>query len=184
MQTNSATDNQAEAFPEAVVAAFESQMDAHRVAASLRGPDLDLQQVSRRDPTAADEMPDIVYDQVDHIENDTIAKGVIQGGAIGAGSGLLLLGIPGVNLVAPVAGALAGMFIGGVAGADETNRSIELPNEDDYQQMLLEGKSFIVIAGDEASRMKYAAQMLELGALKTYQHPPVRHAVRQPNDQT
>jgi len=169
---------------EAVVAVFENQTVAQRVAESMRGPEFDVKRVSRRDATAANEMPDIVYDEIESIDNDEITKGVVQAGAIGAGSGLLLLGVPGLNVVAPIAGALAGMFIGGVAGADEANRGIELPDADDYRQMLREGKSFVVIPGDEASRLEYATKLEKLGALKTYQHPPVLQSVREPQNES
>ena len=61
--------------------------------------------------------------------------------------------------------------------ADEANRGIELPNQVDYQRMLAEGQSFVVIAGDEATRIKYGNQLMELGALAIHQHPPVLEAI-------
>ena len=163
---------------EAVVGIFEDSADASRVAASLRGPKINMQRVSRRNPVATDDMPDIVYDSIEDIPISSVAKGVLQGGAIGAGSGLLLLGVPILNVLAPVGAALAGAFIGGVAGADESNRGIELPNLKDYQRLLAEGKSIIVINGSESERLEIENKMKSLGALKTHQHPPVHHAVR------
>ena len=163
---------------EAIVGIFEDPANASRVAASLQGPQINLQRVSRRNSDANDEMPDIVYDPIEDIPISSVAKGALQGGAIGAGSGLLLLGVPILNVLAPVGAALAGAFIGGVAGADESNRGIELPDLEDYQRMLAEGKSVIVISGTETERMEIENKMKELGALETHQHPPVRHAVR------
>ena len=167
---------------EAVVGIFESQEDASRVAASIRGPDLKFQKVSRRDPAASNEMPEIVYDEIDSIPVKTVSKGLIQGGAIGAGSGLLLLGVPGLNILAPIAGALAGAFIGSVSGADEANRGIELPNQEDYQRLLAEGKSMLVITGSSEERLQYECQLKELGAMETHQHPPLLQAVRTPKN--
>jgi hypothetical protein len=167
---------------EAVVGVFADQTEASRVAASIRTPDLDLQRVSRRNPTATDAMPDLVYDQIEEVSSLDVAAGVVQGGAIGAGSGLLLLGVPVINVFAPIAGALAGAFIGGVAGVDEAKRGIRLPNLEDYQRKLAAGKSIIVISGDEATRQECENKMNELGAEETFQHPPVQQQVREPAD--
>ncbi len=161
----------------AVVGVFGTHQEASRVAAALEGAGLNLQRVSRRDSTVSGEMPDIVYDDTTSITTQPVINGILQGGAIGAGSGLLLLAVPGLNILAPIAGALAGIFIGGVAGIDEANRGIELPNQVDYQRMLAEGQSFVVIAGDEATRIKYGNQLMELGALAIHQHPPVLEAI-------
>ena len=180
MESNQSVDNNSNEAIEAVVGIFADQADASRVAASMRGPDLKLQRVSRENPAATDTMPNIVYDEIDEIPHKTVAKGVLQGGAIGAGSGLLLLGVPVLNVLAPIGAALAGAFIGGVAGADEANRNIELPNLADYQRALAEGKSIIVISGTATERMAYENQMKELGAIETHQHPPTLHAVRTP----
>lgn len=162
----------------AVVAVFNSTEDVSRVAASVRNPDIKLQRVSRSDPTSTDELPTLIYDDIEEVSPNSIAVGMLKGGAIGVGSGLLLLGVPILNVAAPFAAGIAGAFIGSVAGVDEAKRGIELPNQDDYRQMLADGKSFIVISGDEAARIRYANQMRSLGAVETYQHPPVLQAVR------
>lgn len=166
---------------ETVVGIFKDQSEASRVAASIRSPELDMQRVSRRNHTATDEMPDIVYDPIEEVPTNSVLKGMLQGGAIGAGSGLLLLGIPIANVVAPIGAALAGAFIGAVAGVDESVRGIELPNLEDYKRMLADGKSIIVVSGSEVERIKVENQMKELGAIETHQHPPVRQAVRDPS---
>lgn len=163
---------------EVVVGVFSTQEDASRVAASLRGPDMKVQKVSRSDPAAPNSLPEIVFDEIEEVGSDNVAKGLMLGGAIGAGSGLLLLAIPVLNITAPIAGAVAGAWIGGVAGIDEANRGIELPNQEDYRRMLVEGKSFVVIAGDESERKKLGIRMTELGAEDVYQHPPINQVVR------
>ena len=163
---------------EAVVGIFEDPAAASRVAASMRGAEIELQRVSRRNPSATDEMPDIVYDSIEEVSTANVTNGVLQGGAIGVGSGLLLIGIPVLNVLAPIAGGLAGAFIGGTAGVDEANRGIKLPNQEDYQRMLAEGRSIVVIAGTEAQRIVHENEMRELGAIETHQHPPIRQAIR------
>lgn len=163
---------------EAVIGVFENSVAASRVAASLRGPEVMVQRVSRKDPTATNELPDIVFDDIEEVGTDDVTNGMVTGGAIGAGSGLLFLGIPGLNVAAPIAGMLAGAWIGGVAGIDEAQRRVRLPNEKDYQKMLADGKSFVVMSGSESERMEYATKMQELGATEVHQHPPVRQVVR------
>ncbi len=163
---------------EAVVGIFKNSEEASRVAASIRSPELRVQRVSRRNPVATNEMPEIVYDNIEEVSASDIAKGVLQGGAIGVGSGLLLMGVPILNMLAPMAGALAGAFIGGVAGVDEANRGIRLPNQEDYQRKLAQGKSIVVISGDELTRLGCENKMKELGAEETFQHPPVLQAIR------
>ena len=168
---------------EAVVGIFVGQAEASHAAASISDPEIHMHRVSRRNPSATNEMPEIVYDPIEAIPVSTVTKGVLKGGAIGAGSGLLLLGVPVLNVLAPIGAALAGAFIGGVAGADEANRGIELPNLEDYQRKLAEGRSIIVITGTEAQRMRVETLMRELGALETHQHPPVLQAVRDASNQ-
>lgn len=163
---------------EAVVGIFKNPEEASRVAASIRSPELSVQRVSRRNPAADNEMPNIVYDDIEQLSASNITKGVVQGGAIGAGSGLLLMGVPILNVLAPVAGGLAGAFIGGVAGVDEANRGIRLPGSEDYQRKLAQGKSIVVISGDESTRLECENKMKALGAEETFQHPPVLQAIR------
>ena len=148
---------------EVVIGVFGNHQDASRVAASLRGPETKLQKISRRDPASPDQLPEIVYENIEEIGSDDIASGALLGGAIGAGSGLLLMALPaatvGLAIAAPFAAGLAGAWIGAVAGVDEANRGIELPNQDDYQRLLADGKSFVVIAGDEAKRSQCGIEM-------------------------
>lgn len=158
---------------EAVVAVFDSPEDASRVAASIRSPELQMQRVSRQDGLADDEMPNVIYENFDENDPDEISRGMVTGGAIGAGSGLLFLGIPILNVVAPVAGGIVGAWIGAVAGAADAHRADQLPDKERYQQMLKEGKSFVVISGNESERIEYEAKLRELGVTQTFQHPPI-----------
>ena len=175
------SDNESSERPiEAVVAIFESHDDARRAASALNAPELEIHRVSRTAPGMDDAMPEIVYDKIDSVSTNDVTKGALEGGAIGAGSGLLLMGIPGLNLVAPVAGAIAGAWIGAVAGLDEANRGVELPDAENYRAMLAEGKSFVVISGDEKMRLELANKLKDQGATDVHQHPPVLHAVREP----
>lgn len=166
---------------EVVVGVFPTAEDSSRVAASLRGPDIKLQRVSIEDPAVPGKMPQMFFDDIEDVELSDVNKGMLTGAAIGLGAGLLV-GIPtgaiGFVAAAPLAGLLAGGWIGGVAGVDEAQRGIELPNPVDYQQMLSDGKSVVVIAGDEQTRMDYGLQMMQLGAEEVYQHPPIHHAIR------
>lgn len=163
---------------EVVVGVFSTHEDASRVAASLRGPEMTVRKISRVDPATPDSMPEIAYDEIEEIGGENVASGALLGGAIGAGSGLLLLAVPVLNIAAPIAGALAGAWIGAVAGIDEANRAIELPNQEDYRRMLADGKSFVVIAGDEAKRKELGIKLGELGAEDVHQHPPINQTIR------
>lgn len=171
--TTSKTQN--EAF-EAVVGVFENSDSAKRAAIELRRQNVVIQRVSCRDPLADNEMPEIIYDQVEDVEGTDVMGGVLKGGAIGAGSGLLFMGVPGLNVAAPIFGAMAGAWIGGVAAVDEAIRGIELPDKRSYQNLLSEGKSFVVISASESERLEYAKQLEKIGAIRINQHPPVLEA--------
>ncbi|MFK7769068.1 MAG: hypothetical protein AB8B55_17730 [Mariniblastus sp.] len=169
---------------EVVIGIFDRHEDASRVAASLRGPDLQVQKISRSDSASPESLPEIVYDEIEEVTSENITNGVLLGGAIGTGSGLLLLALPLVSVgafaaAAPLAAGIAGAWIGAVAGLDEANRGIDLPGREDYRRMLAEGKSFVVVAGDEAKRAEYGKKMTELGAEEVQQHPPTNQLVRQ-----
>lgn len=163
---------------EVVVAVFESHDGANRAAAALQGPDLKVQKVSRKQSGSVDELPDVIFDDVENLNDGSATKGAVLGGTIGASSGLLFLGIPGLNVAAPIAGMLAGAWIGSIAGLAEADRVLDLPDREDYQQMLAVGKSFVVIAGDEQQRTEYAQTLSQLGADEIFQHPPLGHTVR------
>lgn len=162
---------------EVAVGVFDSQDQVNTAAVALRQAGLNVQRVSQGKGMSS-EMPDIVYEDVEEISSGAVAKGAISGGAIGVGSGLLLLGVPVLNVLAPVAAGLAGAWIGAIAGADETNRAVELPGQDEYRALLAKGKSFLVAAGSEKERLQYANVMKEHGALEVHQHPPTRQVVR------
>ena len=163
---------------EVVIGLFDTQEHASRVAASLRSPDLIVQKISKKARTSPDQLPDIVYEDVDQIEGDHVVNGALLGATIGLTSGLLFLAVPGLNLAAPVAGGLVGAWIGGIAGIDEANRGIELPDPKDYRDMLDAGKSLVVIAGEESLRVDFGVKLTELGAKKVFQHPPIQQLVR------
>ena len=168
------------------VGVFRNADELSRVSASIRNPDIEFQRVSLSDPASADDLPKIVYDPIDHIDADDVNQGIKTGSLIGFSSGLLA-GVPmmgtGMFLAAPLAGLLAGAWIGGVAGVAEAHRSEELPSHDDYETMLKDGKALLVISGDEKERERVGNEMMELGATKVYQHPPLHHLVRPVNDQ-
>jgi hypothetical protein len=168
---------------EVAIGVFDTHEDASRVAASLRGPEMKVQKISRADPATPDSMPEIVYDEIEEVSTGNIADGAMLGGAIGAGSGLLLLALPiagagALAVAAPLAAGIAGAWIGSVAGIDEAKRGVELPDQEDYRKMLADGKSFVVIAGDEAKRLDYGNQMKDLGAEEIFQHPPAGQVLR------
>lgn len=162
---------------EVAVGVFDSQDQVNKAAIALRANGLNVQRVSLGEGMPS-EMPDIVYDDVEEISPQAVAKGAISGGAIGVGSGLLLMGVPVINVLAPIAAGLAGAWIGAIAGADETNRAVELPGQAEYRELLAKGKSFLVAAGTEKERLQYAIVMKKQGALEIHQHPPTRHIVR------
>ena len=167
---------------EVVIGIFSTPSDASRVAASLRGPDLKLQRVSRVDPTSPSELPSIVYDEIEEVGVDEVSKGAFMGGAIGAGSGLLLLAVPGLNIVGPACRNVGwSVDLAQSAGIDEAQRGIELPNQSDYRSMLAAGKSFVVITGDESLRIDLRPKLLELGAEEIHHHPPTSQIVRKPS---
>ena len=162
----------------AVVGVFQDAFAASRVAASLRGPDLSVLRVSRQDPTAEDVPPLLHYDEVDHVQASDVSQGMLTGGAIGVGSGLLLLGVPGLNVAAPVIGGLVGAWIGGVAGIAEADRAADQPPPDRYRELLAAGKSLVVIAANDSRRADYARELTQLGAEEVHHHPPLGHVVR------
>ena len=163
------------------IGVFKNADELSRVSASIRSPEIEFQRVSLADPLSTDDLPDIAYDPTEEIKVDDVSQGMKTGGLIGFSAGLLA-GIPtmgtGLIFAAPLAGLLAGAWIGGIAGIDEANRGEELPNEKDYEAMLKDGKALLVISGDEKERSRVGIEMQKLGAEKVYQHPPLHELVR------
>lgn len=161
---------------EAVVGIFDDAEAALRAARELDGTGFELHRVSKKDPDAEKELPEIWYDHVEKLSEEDVSLGVLKGSLIGTGSGLLFIGVPGLNIAAPIAGALVGAWIGAIAGIDETERGIKLPDLLDYNKQLAAGKSFVVITADENKRIELAAKLEQLGAVEVNQHPPVQEA--------
>jgi hypothetical protein len=146
---------QNEAF-EAVVGVFENSDSAKRAAIELRRQNFVIQRDSCRDLLSDNEMPEIIYDQVDDVVGADALCGVLKGGAIGGGSRLLITGVPGLNVAAPLVGAIAGAWIGDAAAVDEAIRGIELPDKRSYQNLHSDGKSFVVISASVSEQLEYA----------------------------
>ena len=167
------------------IGVFQNADQLSRVKAAIDFPEIKFQRVSLSDPASADDLPEIVYDPIDHIEAEDVNKGIKTGSMIGFSSGLIA-GLPlmgsGMGFAAPLAGLLAGAWIGGVAGIAEAHRTEDLPSHDEYEAMLKEGKALLVISGDAKEREKVGNEMMELGATKVYQHPPLHHLVRPVED--
>ena len=164
---------------------FPNATDLSRVSSEIDCPEVEFQRVSLSDPASTDDLPEIVYDPIEEVKANDVGEGIAKGGLIGFSSGLLLaLPAIGTGLVvaAPLAGLLAGAWIGGVAGIDEALRCEDLPNHDDYEAMLKEGKALLVISGDDKERERVQNEMLRMGAEKVYQHPPLHHVVRNPDE--
>jgi hypothetical protein len=173
---------------EAVVGVFDDPAAARRAAVQLKSSGLDFVSVPRRGrrgsssshtgQAALERLSEIFFEPSDHITSTDVAAGAGKGAAMGAAAGLVLVAVPGIGLAAVLGGALGGAFIGGIAAIDEGDRSINLPSLDQYRQMLAEGQALIVAYGDETLRLDVEHWLKAAGAIHTYQHPPVLHAVR------
>jgi hypothetical protein len=182
---NSLSRNEAHHGVEAAVAVFPNQQLAAEAARALSGTGLQVKEVRHRSGDGNDPprgLEDLEFENVRHVESTDVVSGIVKSGAIGAVSGLLLIGVPVVGLAAPIGGMLAGALIGGMAGVDEKNRAIEQPDLERYNAMLAEGKSLLVMPGDEEARIEYQKQLYDLGAEHVWQHPPTGETVRDERD--
>lgn len=161
---------------DALVAVFDSNEYASKAIDEVELDDSFVHRLNLKDLSAGNQVPEISFDQIDKVGTNQVANGVVRGSMVGAGTGLLFMAIPGFNIAAPIAGALAGAWIGGIAAIDETDRRIQLPNRTTYQKMLNEGKALIVIFGDRKTRQEYEWKLDELGATTVFQHPPIYDA--------
>jgi hypothetical protein len=145
-----------------VSAMFDSEAEAQRAVADLRSAGVDdnaLSVIARSNgTTTARDVEGTVTDE--HHEN--LARGILGGGALGAGLGVLALAIPGVGpLVA--AGAIAAsavpgaMAIGAAAGAvagtfNETLKAHGISDEDAsyYGEHLTGGGVLVTVSGSAA----------------------------------
>ena len=181
MELNETVDNSEPKPKHVAIGVFANSKDLSRAAEAIGCPEIEYQRVSLADPTSADDVPAIMYDPIDHIETNDVNDGIKTGSLIGFSSGLIAA-IPaigtGVFIAAPLAGLLTGAFIGCIAGIDEAQRAEKLPNPEDYEVMLKDGKALLVIEGDEQERERVGNEMKSHGAHKVYQHPPLHEFVR------
>jgi uncharacterized membrane protein len=158
-ETSGANSNRAVAS-----AVFDSQAEAERAVADLRSAGVEDSALSviaqNRGTTTARDVDGTITDE----SHENIARGILGGGALGAGLGVLALAIPGVGpLVA--AGAIAAsavpgaIAIGAAAGAaagtlNETLKDHGVDEEDAayYGQHLGAGGVLVTVSGGVGSR--------------------------------
>lgn len=165
---------------EAVIGVFATQGKLETARQSLNDEGVETRRIAYGEDSHYPETPNVVYDETEKVTANDVVDGVVKGAAVGAASGLLLVAIPGIGIAGPIAGALGGGFIGGIAGIDESDRGAEQPNREDYRKLLAGGKSLLIIAGNEIERQKYALKLQELGAESVNQHPPADSVVHKP----
>lgn len=170
--------DQSNANTEVVVGVFHDLEHASQATASLRGPGIEFQRISKTNVAAHDNLPEIPCDQATEQKQSSSLKGALYGSALGALASTLFISVPGINVLCFLLSIAVGGWIGAIAGLDETLRSIGTPKKDDYQRVVDEGKSVVVFAGKPKERARIGQELMAYGALEVHHHPPVGNWVQ------
>ena len=163
------------------VGLFEDQFTAREAISLLIQNGIERSQIRQVAAGRNEHDLDLEFSKIEDVLPIDAANGIAKGASVGAIAGLVGFAVPGIGLglgiATSIAGALGGGLIGGMAGIDEAVRSRDQPKLVDYQELLRQGKSILVVVGDESLRMKAENCMKQAGAKTTMQYPPVLEAI-------
>jgi hypothetical protein len=149
--------------PKALVAVFENQKMAAAVVDHLNQAGFDQNKIGLITHDVKAEYPNLETPKVHETTNSKLESGALKGAGIGVGVAAgfgaavgVLAASPAIAIGAMIYAGFAGALIGGMGGVDnaDLDDSVNLPTPEEYQSLLDEGKSLLVIGGTHDELMK------------------------------
>lgn len=139
-----------------LVSVFDDFETAKRVFENLRSQGFTGDKIELVTHSLRAECPEVETPKVHETTSSVLEKGAVQGAGIGLGLGAgfgvaaaALTASPGMAVGAMIYAGLAGALVGGIGGADKADLddTVNLPTIDEYQRLLDEGHSLVVLYG-------------------------------------
>lgn len=151
--------SQPDTGPKALVTVFEDLETAKSVAEKLHDEGYRLDQIELVTHHIADEAPEVTTPKHHETTTSSLLDSAGKWGSVGAGTGLLaglLTPFPGMALGMAIMGGVTGALMGGMAGVEHAveDDSVDLPSLEEYDQMVRNGHSLIVVQGNHEEVMR------------------------------
>ena len=145
--------------PKALVTVFEDLETAKSVVEKLHEAGFSLDKIELVTHRVHTEAPEVETPIVHETTESSMIQGATKWGGLGVGTGLLagiLTGFPGLALGMAMMGGVTGAIMGGMAGVDHAvnDDSVDLPTLDEYEQMVKNGRSLVVVQGNHEEVMR------------------------------
>lgn len=142
--------------PKALVSVFDDLGTAKSVVDKLHREGFPIDKIGLITDSMKNECPEIETPEVTETTASTAGSGAMQGAGIGLGvaagfgaAALALTASPALAVGALIYAGLTGALIGGMGGVDKADLddTVNLPTPDEYQRLLNEGNSLVVVGG-------------------------------------
>ena len=163
----------------ALVAVFDDLATAQHVVERLHAAGFSLQQIELVTHDLDLESPEIETPRDHETQLSSVVDGMTKGLKIGltagTGAGLVgavITGFPGLILGEMILGSLIGTAYGGIAGGEHaaTDDSVDLPTREEYQQLLEQGDSLVVVLCDHDEAMRAEEIVKQMRHVKSHIH--------------
>ena len=148
----------------ALVTVFEDLETAQAVIHALHEANFPLEKIELVTHDVHSEAPEVRTPKVHETTASSVVDSSLQWSGFGAALGAiaaLVTPFPGAGLAMIFMGGLTGAFVGGVAGAQRAveDDSVNLPTLEEYQQLVNDGRTLVVVLGDH-NQVMYAEDVV------------------------
>jgi hypothetical protein len=173
----------------ALVTVFHDLPAAAHAVAALHAAGFTAQQIELVTYGVAEQSPELEMPLSPETTSSSLMLNAEKWGLLGLEAGAVagvlaaITTFPGIVLPMLIVGGLTGGYMGAIAGVEQAvlDDRIDLPELDDYEQLLTEGKKLVVVLGshDEALRAKEVlartpsiqGHMHAIGEHQSHEHP-------------
>ncbi|MFN7575380.1 MAG: hypothetical protein ACK6DS_18295 [Planctomycetota bacterium] len=173
----------------ALVTVFNDLPAAAQAVAALHKDGFTAQQVELVTYSVAEQSPELEMPLRSKTTSSSLVANAEKWGLFGLEAGAVagvlatITAFPGIILPMLIVGGLTGAYMGGIAGVEQAvlDDRMDLPELDDYEQLLNEGKKLVVVLGthEEALRAKEVlartasiqGHMYAIGEHQSHEHP-------------
>lgn len=159
----------------ALVTAFEDLETAQTAVKKLLDQGFDSKQIELVTHSVAAEAPEIETPKVHETTSSSLVDGALEWGTLGTGIGAiaaLVTPFPGLALALIGVGGLTGAIVGGMAGIEHAveDDSVDLPTVDEYERLVINGHSLVVVLCNHDQAMKAEEVIESLPAIHRHMH--------------
>jgi len=151
--------NQSTSDAKALVTIFDNLETAKQAVEKLHDAGFPTEKIELVTHSIEEEAPEVTTPKVHETTATSMVDNAAKWSGLGAATGLLaavFAPFPGVGLAMIFMGGLTGAVVGGIAGLQHSldDDSVDLPSLKEYQQLVKDGESLVVVLGSHDEVMR------------------------------